>query len=67
MAWYRKAAGQGHAKAQCSLGPIYGQGLSVPKSTAKDSLFLQKAESQVLSEALEILAKIEPVRPLAEL
>ena len=33
--WYRKAGNQGHAQAQCDLGPMYEKGRGVPKSTAR--------------------------------
>ena len=30
LAWYRKAAAQGHADAQCDQGDMYVQGQGVP-------------------------------------
>jgi hypothetical protein len=31
LSWLRKAADQGHALAQCSLGQCYSQGVGLPK------------------------------------
>ena len=31
VAWYRKAADQGHARGQCNLGFMYYQGQGVPQ------------------------------------
>ena len=49
--WYRKAAEQGHADAQNSLGSMYQFGEGVPQDNAKAVRWYQKAMDQGLGEA----------------
>ena len=44
--WYRKAADQGYADAQCNLGYMYNQGLGVTKSSAEAVKWYRKAAEQ---------------------
>ena len=44
--WYRKAAEQGHAGAQCNLGTMLVRGLSTAKNEAEAVKWLQKAAEQ---------------------
>ena len=44
--WYQKAAEQGHAEAQASLGLMYVLGRDVPKDEAKAVQWFQKAAKQ---------------------
>ncbi|WP_439830288.1 tetratricopeptide repeat protein, partial [Aeromonas veronii] len=51
LAWYRKAAEQGHAKAQYNLGVMYGNGQGVPQDDAQAVVWFRKAAEQGLAEA----------------
>jgi len=53
--WYRKAADQGHAKAQTVLGYMYDDGLGVPKDYAEAVRWYRKAADQGLPEAQHAL------------
>ncbi len=44
--WWRKAAEQGDANAQCSLGMAYDNGTGVPKDSAKAVNWVRKAAEQ---------------------
>jgi TPR repeat protein len=44
--WFRKAAEQGDAKAQKSLGNMYGTGQGVPQNYAQAALWYRKASEQ---------------------
>ena len=44
--WYRKAADQGHAEAQGSLGNIYDQGRRVPQGHKEAAVRYWKAADQ---------------------
>jgi len=44
--WYRKAADQGHAEAQSSLGVLYGYGWGVPQDLAESAKWWRKAAEQ---------------------
>ena len=51
MKWYRMAADQGHAKAQCNLGIMYKNGHGVPQNTSQALRWLYKAQVQGEEEA----------------
>lgn len=44
--WYRKAAEQGHATAQCNLGYMYDDGLGVAKDYSEAARWYRKAAEQ---------------------
>ena len=44
--WYRKAAEQGHADAQCRLGDLYYFGEGVPKDTGEAANWYRQAAEQ---------------------
>ena len=44
--WYRKAAEQGHAQAQCDLGWMYDNGHGVPKDCTEAMKWFRKAAEQ---------------------
>jgi TPR repeat protein len=44
--WYRKAAEQGHAEAQCNLGSMYHQGKGVKQDFAEAVRWFRKAAEQ---------------------
>ncbi len=46
VAWYRKAAEQGHAKAQHNLGIMYKYGQGVPQNYKKAAAWYRKAAEQ---------------------
>jgi TPR repeat protein len=49
--WYRKAANQGHAKAQCNLGLSFNNGRGVKRDDAKAVHWYRKAADQGLPAA----------------
>jgi hypothetical protein len=49
--WYRKAADQGHAKAQSDLGYMYSNGEGVPEDDAEAVKWVRKAADQGLAKA----------------
>ena len=49
--WYRKAADQGHAQAQCDLGDIYRNGRGVVQSSKEAALRYRKAADQGYANA----------------
>jgi V8-like Glu-specific endopeptidase len=49
--WYRKAAEQGHARAQNSLGIMYAIGRGVPRDTAQAARWYGKSADQGLGQA----------------
>ena len=53
--WYREAAEQGHASAQCSLAGMYEQGEGVPQSFAEAERWYRRAAAQGDAEAAEAL------------
>ena len=53
--WRRKAAEQGHAEAQFSLGMMYDIGLGVPKDYAEAAKWVRKAAEQGNADAKEWL------------
>ncbi len=46
LQWYRKAAEQGHAKAQGNLGFMYGRGQGVPQDYAQAHMWFNLAASR---------------------
>ena len=58
MSWYEKAAMQGHADAQQSLGRIYYLGKLVPKEMKKAVFWLQKSAAKDQAEAQYLLGHI---------
>ena len=44
--WFRKAAEQGHAYAQSSLGSLYAQGQGVPQDYSQAAAWYRKAADQ---------------------
>lgn len=60
--WYRKAAEQGIAEAQFSLGSIYRNGRGVPKDEAEAVRWLRMAAEQGLPEAQVALNAISKNR-----
>ena len=57
--WYRKAADQGQADAQCNLGAMYAGGEGVARSFEAALVWFKKAAAQGLSEAKEFVARAE--------
>lgn len=53
--WYRLAADQGHAKAQCDLGNMYAQGEGVPQSFTEAELWYRRAAVQGEVDAVKAL------------
>ena len=60
--WYRKAADQGLAQAQFSLGVMYDQGRGMPKKVAKALSWFRKAAAQGFPAALERVAELEAMQ-----
>lgn len=58
--WFRKAAMQGHAKAQLYLGLMFLKGEGLPKSFFHAYSWLSLASCQEVAEAKEALKKLEP-------
>lgn len=58
--WFRKAAMQGHSKAQFYLAMLFVKGQGVPKSLFHAYSWLSLASCQQLSEAIEARKQIEP-------
>ena len=56
--WYRKAAEQGYAKAQGSLGWMYEQGLGIPKDGAEAVKWYRKAADQGNAVAQRFLGRM---------
>ncbi|KAF9079759.1 hypothetical protein BGX23_003304 [Mortierella sp. AD031] len=46
MDWYRKAADQGDADAQCNVGILYGRGQGVPQDYSQAMKWYRKAADQ---------------------
>ena len=58
-AWYRKAADQGYAAAQCNLGYCYENGAGVPKDTAQAAAWYRKAADQGHTNAKQQLEALK--------
>ncbi|MEY2820448.1 MAG: hypothetical protein RL105_20, partial [Verrucomicrobiota bacterium] len=56
--WYRKAAEQGHAKAQYNLGVAYDEGRGVPKDYAEAYAWLNIASAAGLEDAKKGLSAV---------
>ena len=56
--WWHKAAEQGHAGAQLSLGTMYNLGLGVAKNTAEAIKWWRKAADQGSPGAKESLERV---------
>ena len=66
MKWFRKAADQGNASAQLSLGVMYDKGQGVPRDAAEAVKWFRKAADQGNAEAqhnLGLMYAIDPVVP----
>ena len=59
VVWYRKAADQGHARAQFALGFIYEDGKGVPKSIKVAVGWYRKAADQGHADAKIFLERLE--------
>jgi TPR repeat protein len=57
--WFRKAAEQGNAIAQCDLGLCYFKGDGVPRDRVEALKWLRKSAEQGNARAKKILDKIE--------
>ncbi len=58
-AWYRRAANQGDADAQYSLGRLYENGTGVPKDTAQAAAWYRKAADQGHADAKQRLETLK--------
>jgi TPR repeat protein len=56
--WYEKAARQGHAQAQVSLGIMYSQGLGGPEDTTQGLNWIAKSAEQGNKGAKAIMKKL---------
>ena len=61
MKWYRMAAVQGHAVAQCNLGIMYYEGQGVPQNTSEALRWLHKAQVQGHDTAKQLIELIMQV------
>jgi TPR repeat protein len=50
MKWYKKAADQGYANAQLSLGQMYLNGEGVPKNEEEGNKWIRKTKGRLFSE-----------------
>ncbi len=57
LAFYEKAAEQGHAAAQCSCGLMYYKGEGTAVDNTKAKLYLQKVAAQTEDKASQKMAK----------
>ena len=55
VAWYRRAAEQGHTRAQYNLGGMYGQGLGVPPDAVEAHMWLTIAASRSTGAERELI------------
>jgi len=55
MEWYRKAADQGHALAQCNLGIVYHNGIGLAQDFEQAKQWLRKAADQGHANAQHVL------------
>jgi TPR repeat protein len=58
--WYRKAAEQGDAAAQYTLGLAYAAGMGVTEDRATALAWLNKSAAQGFQPARDALAKLAP-------
>ncbi|KOR28138.1 hypothetical protein TI04_11700, partial [Achromatium sp. WMS2] len=59
VAWYRKAAAQGNAYAQYSLGWMYENGRGVPQDDTQAVFWYRKAAAQGDADAKAALARLK--------
>jgi TPR repeat protein len=57
--WYRKAADQGHAKAQSNLGVMYYNGDGVPENHVRAYVWLSMAKTQGYEKAKKQIAQAQ--------
>jgi len=57
--WFKKAAGQGYARAEYYLGYMYAEGLGVPQDYNKAVYWLKKAAEQGNAQAKANLEYLE--------
>ena len=55
--WYRRAANQGHARAQANLGLMLGEGRGVPRDYVEAHLWSSLAAAQLTGEDRELAVK----------
>ena len=68
VAWYRRAAEQGHARAQYNLGGMYRKGRGVPQDAAEAHMWLSIAASrstgaereQIVTARAAVAARMTP-------
>ena len=58
MKWFRKAANQGHARAQCNLGECYYFGYGVEQSYEEAVKWFRKAAEQGSTDAKRLLKQL---------
>ena len=58
MKWYRMAADQGHAEAECNLGAMYKNGLGVAQDSSAAMKWLHKAQVLGHVKAKEVIKLI---------
>jgi hypothetical protein len=61
--WYRRAADQGHAEAQCSLGDCYANGVGVGKDLTQAMQWYEKAAAQGNVGTKAQLKSLQPLTP----
>jgi TPR repeat protein len=57
--WYRKAADQGHAKAQSNLGVMYYNGDGVPENHVRAYVWLSMAKTQGYESAKKAVETVK--------
>ena len=58
--WYRKAADQGHAKAQSNLGVMYAKGEGVPENNIRAYVWWSMAKTQGDADAAGNIDILKP-------
>lgn len=56
--WYKKAAEQGHKRAQYNLGVMYAMGQGIEKNISKAREWFQKAADQGYEDAKRALREV---------
>ena len=59
LRWWEKAALQGHALAQLSLGRLYAQGDELPRDTNMAAFWLNMAAAQGEQDAVALLDELK--------
>ena len=67
LKWYRKAAEQGHKKAQSNLGVMYAKGEGVPVNDVKAYMWFSLAQAQGSKPAADNLGIIKKRMTRAEI